>query len=319
MVDIAGLGSEEEMVASTKGETVSNPTRGRNPNAPHGQKQFQDATLGWRFWTLFAGPLMNFLFALLVFIAAFSIIGLPSKETATTIVDSAQPGMAAANAGIQSKDKVVAVNGQKTETPDKIVEIVRSNQDKPLRFTIERDGKILEKTVTPRMDETTNPATMKVEKVPLIGVMFYSRVDSYQRVSVFEAARRGTMGAIGMTQQIFGLLGRVATGGLTKEDKRNVGGPVKIAQVAGQAAERGAFDTLLFMGGLSVNLGLLNLLPFPALDGGRIMFLGYELVMRRPLDPRKEGLVHAVGMVMLLAFMLFITLRDVVPFFSGLR
>ena len=262
---------------------------------------------------------MNFLFALLVFVAAFSIIGLPDKETATTIVDSAQPGMAAANAGIQPKDKVVAVNGQKTHTPGKIVEIVRSNQDKPLRFTIERDGKILEKTVTPRMDETTNPVTMKVEKVPLIGVMFYSRVDSYQRVSVLEAAQRGTMGAIGMTQQIFGLLGRVATGGLTKEDKRNVGGPVKIAQVAGQAAERGAFDTLLFMGGLSVNLGLLNLLPFPALDGGRILFLRYELIMRRPLDPRKEGLVHAVGMVMLLAFMLFITLRDVVPFFSGLR
>ena len=64
---------------------------------------------------------------------------------------------------------------------------------------------------------------------------------------------------------------------------------------------------------LSINLGLLNLLPLPALDGGRILFLGYELIMRRPLDPRKEGLVHAAGMVLLLAFMLFITLRDVIP------
>jgi regulator of sigma E protease len=141
----------------------------------------------------------------------------------------------------------------------------------------------------------------------------------YKRASIPEAARQGWGEATFITKQIFGLLGRAATLKLTSEDKRGVGGPVKIAQAIGQSAQRGWMDAVLMSAGLSVNLGLLNLMPFPALDGGRILFLGYELVMRRPLDPRKEGLVHAVGMVMLLAFMLFITLRDVVPFFQGLR
>jgi regulator of sigma E protease len=315
MVDIAGLGSEEEMVATTKGEVVANPTRGRNVDAPHGQKQFQDAHLGWRFWTLFAGPLMNFLLAMAVFIAAFSVIGIPSKATPTTIVDMIQPGMAAAQAGLQERDEVTAVNGQPVKTSEEVIKIVRANEGRPLQFSVKREGQTLTKTITPKMDETTNPQTMKVETVPLIGIMFQVRVDERERVGLIQATKLGALTAFDISGQIFGLIGRAATGGLTKEDKRNVGGPVKIAQAAGQTADRGVFQTLIFIGGLSVNLGLLNLLPFPALDGGRILFLGYELIARRPLDPRKEGVVHAVGMVMLLGFMLFITLRDVV----GLR
>ncbi len=318
MVDIAGLGSEEEMVATTKGETIANPTRGRNPSAPFGQKQFQDASLSWRFWTLFAGPLMNFVFAMAVFMSVYSLVGIPDKVTGLSTIEMVQPGMAAAQAGLQPQDKVVAVNGKQVATSTQIIKTVLASVDKPLQFRIERQGQVLLKSVTPRLDESTGPDN-KVQSLPRVGVIFAQRVDSYKRLSVPEAAQEGWADATGITRQIFGLLGRVATFKLTKDDKRGVGGPVKIAQAVGESARHGWQDSVLMAAALSINLGLLNLLPFPALDGGRILFLGYELVMRRPLDPRKEGIVHAVGMVMLLAFMIFITVRDVVPFFQGLR
>ena len=120
MVDIAGLGSEEEMVATTKGETVQNATRGRNPNAPFGQKQFQDASLGWRFWTLFAGPLMNFVFALVVFVGLYSLTPFPDKVTNLSTIEMVMPGTPAAQAGLLPKDKVVAVGGQPVSTSEQI-------------------------------------------------------------------------------------------------------------------------------------------------------------------------------------------------------
>ncbi len=170
--------------------------------------------------------------------------------------------------------------------------------------------------MTPMIDEIDLP-NGKIEKKPMIGIQFEDYVKRYERVSFIESAELGWMQSYGITQSIFGLLGRAATNNLRKSDKRSVGGPVKIAQVIGSQSEKGWIPVFLLAAGLSVNLGLMNLLPFPALDGGRILFLGYELVARRPFDPRKEGLVHMAGMVLLLAFMLFITFHDVLPMIRG--
>ncbi len=128
-----------------------------------------------------------------------------------------------------------------------------------------------------------------------------------------EAVVYGAGTALGITLQIKDILVRAATFNLSKSDRDDIGGPFRIAQEAGDTAEQGWELLALFSAGLSVNLGLLNLLPIPALDGGRILFLGYEFLMGRPVDPKKEGVVHMVGMAVLLAFMLFITIRDVIP------
>jgi len=320
MVDIAGLGSEEEMVATTKGETTANPTRSTDAragaNVPHGQKQFQEARLGWRFWTLFAGPLMNFLFALVVFVGVYSISGIPDKLRTTNVIEGVRPGMAAATAGLKEGDKIVAINGQEASDARKLTTMIRSQGREPLQITVERSGQKLQKTLSPTVEEVDRIDGKGKEKAPVIGVEFQIVVDSYKRIGVLQAAQVGMAESAFITQQIFGLLGRAVSSNLTKEDKRGVGGPVKIAEAVGASARRSWQDALLLAARLSVNLGLLNLLPFPALDGGRILFLGYEGIMRRPVDPRKEGLIHAVGMVMLLGFMLFITLRDVVPYFQ---
>lgn len=313
MVDIAGLGSEEEMVGTMTGEAetpVKSRTRAR------GEKQFQDAPLGWRFLTLFAGPLMNFVLAIVVFVSLFSIIGVP--DIRQNLVKSTSSGSAAAQAGIKPGDFVVGVNNVVTDDFAKITQVIRQTPaGKSVDLQVKRKDQRLTVPVTPKLTSTTVDGVEK--KVPLVGIEFAPDPDSFKNfkhLSVGQAVAKSFDLSFGMSYEILSLVKRALTGKLTSTDKQGVGGPVAIANAASNASDEGWYSLLGFGASLSINLGLLNLLPLPALDGGRILFLGYELIMRRPLDPRKEGLVHAAGMVLLLAFMLFITLRDVAPMIS---
>jgi regulator of sigma E protease len=314
MVDIAGLGSEEEMMGTaTTGEA---PGNARNPDAPFGQKNFQDAGLIWRFLTLFAGPLMNFLFAIIVAVLLFCVFGMADMDsTHRNRVHAVQIGLPAEKAGIQPGDLIIGVGGKKMDKFEDIAKAIRSNGPKPLDLLVKRGDQVLTQHITPVLKETDRLDGKGKEKAPIVGIEFgvdWSRVE-YKRVGFVEAVSRSWTAAYGMTSQIVGMLGRAATFRLSKEERDQIGGPVKIAQQVGSVAKEGNWRDSLALGvALSINLGLLNLLPFPALDGGRILFLGYELIMRRPFDPRKEGIIHMAGMILLLAFMLFITLRDVV-------
>ncbi len=328
MVDIAGLGSEEEMVAESKknvegllertnvGAQADHETARRNvyrdASRPRGEKQFQDVNLGWRFLTLFAGPLMNFIFAIVVSVGLFSLWGAPNfdhaKENAVGLVMGGSP---AEKAGLQNGDLIVGVNGVRADDAAKITPMVRHAKTSQINLQIERKEKPLTLQVTPKIEAVPTLDGKSTEQAATIGIVFdYDpKTLSYQRVSVPEATRLAFAQARVMTEEIGALLKRVFTLKMTKLDKNSVGGPIKIAQTVGQVG--GLYRLIMLAIGLSINLGLLNLLPIPALDGGRILFLGYELVFRRPLNPRVESLIHMAGMVMLLSFMLFITLRDV--------
>jgi len=313
MVDIAGLGSEEEMVHTVKGE-------GETPvkddwSRPAGQKQFQDASLFWRFMTLFAGPLMNFILAIVIFVGLFSIIGMPSPEGVTmNRVGATLSGSPAATAGVQTGDLIVGVGEVKTTDANKITEIIRATPaGKSVDLQLRRKGETVTVPVVPELK--TIPENGDNKQVPTVGIAFDidpATITKYVHLNPLEATQEAFARSFGMSAQILGLVKRAFTGNLTDMDKGGVGGPVAIAKAAKSSSDAGYYSLLIFGASLSINLGLLNLLPLPALDGGRIVFLGYELIMRRPLDPRKEGLVHAAGMVLLLAFMLFITLRDVI-------
>ena len=312
MVDIAGLGSEEEMVHTVTGE---GETPVVNTARPRGQKQFQDGSLFARFMVLFAGPLMNFILAIVIFVGLLSIVGAPDMTTPgikNNYVAGTFRGSPAAKAGVQSGDSVVGVGNTKTDDPEKISELIRKTPaGAKIDLKIKRDGKIIDAPVVPELSEIPGVKG----KVPTVGVSFAvdpTTITKYNRLSVIDATQRAFASSWNMSSQILGLVKRAFTGHLTNMDKGGVGGPVAIAKMAKTSSDAGPYSLLLFGATLSINLGLLNLLPLPALDGGRILFLGYELIMRRPLDPRKEGLVHAAGMVLLLAFMLFITLRDVI-------
>lgn len=318
MVDIAGLGSEEEMVATGKGETVENATREARPDAPFGEKQFQDASLGWRFWTLFAGPLMNFIFAIVVFIGIYSIVGYPMplfKPTISAVIKD-NP---AEKAGIQAGDTIVKIDEKTIANNEDVSKAIRGGTGKRVHITVARKGKDFSFDVTPVLKDLDGHGT----KVPSIGIGFNPTDSdsissfSYIKMSPLEAVESGFLKSADISYSILDMIKRAVTRKLSSDEVKGIGGPVKIAQTVGQMAQLGPIPALNWAAMLSVNLGLMNLLPFPALDGGRILFLLYEKIMRRPIDPRKEGLVHAVGIVMLLAFMLLITIHDVLPMIRG--
>ncbi len=317
MVDIAGLGSEEEMVHTVKGE---GETPVVNKARPAGQKQFQDGSLFARFMVLFAGPLMNFILAIVVAIGLFSIVGTPDTTNATfNKVGGVLNSSPAKRAGVQAGDVVVGIGDKMTTDSAKISEAIRQTPaGKSVDLKLKRDGKVISVPVKPEVKTlpiVNAKGEVEQKPVPSVGISFDfdpATINGYNRLSVVDATKQAFAVSFNMSYQILSLVKRAFTGKLTDLDKGSVGGPVAIAQMAKTSSDAGYYQLLLFGASLSINLGLLNLLPLPALDGGRIMFLGYELIMRRPLDPRKEGLVHAAGMVLLLAFMLFITLRDVI-------
>ncbi len=338
MVDIAGLGSEEDMVAGAKGDSEALNVRASKPNVPRGEREFQEASLGWRFWTLLAGPLMNFIFAIVVFIGVFMVLRLPdaANSKVSTVVQNVQGSSPASKAGIQHGDKILGVNGKKAVGVWQISEMINDSAEKfsrarvkdsdvgvtaradygksairPLTMSIVRDGKTIPITITPVYQERSTLGGTGDEQALIVGVEFTQEM-AFKKVGPGTAVTAGFVMAMGISQQILEMLKRAVTLNLSPEEKRGVGGPVKIAQAAGQNARQGFGQLLLFAGLLSVNLGLLNLLPIPALDGGRILFVIYEKIMRRPVDPKKENLMHLAGMGLLLAFMLFITLRDVI-------
>lgn len=311
MVDIAGLGSEEEMVNTAQGQ-VSTPRR--DPSRPFGQKQYQDANLFWRFMVIFAGPMMNFIFAIVVGISLFSLAGTPDLKNANVNrVGLTLGGYPASKVDIRSGDLIVGVNDTMTRDNPTITKLIQSSKGEPVKLHLLRQGKQVQVEVKPEMKMGTSVVDRKEKMVPTIGIVYDvdPQTVQYKRVGIWEATKESFRVSKAMTLQVLGLIQRAVTLKLTEVDKSSIGGPVKIAQRAGQASQDGLIENIILAIGLSMNLGLMNLLPLPALDGGRIMFLAYEFVTRRPFNPRWEGVVHAAGMLMLLTFMLFITLRDV--------
>lgn len=341
MVDIAGLGSEEEMVATAKRDEdkLTESQRKSRHDIPHGQRLFQDASLGWRFWTLFAGPFMNFLFAIVMFVGVFSIWGIIEQQRTVNRIASVRLATPADKAGLQTGDTIVSVNGIKTDSTAVISQQIRNSGTRfaeaevrtpatafsvrgeagekpivPVTVTLQRDGQSIQKTITPTFQDLEYPTANGLDSIrlPALGVEFEQQF-VFKKVGIAEAVSTGILMSVNMTIQLLKVVGRAFTFQLNSAERRSIGGPVKIAQEVGKASKGGPQNLMLFAGLLSMNLGLMNLLPFPALDGGRILFLGYELVFRKPIDAKKESIVHMAGMVMLLAFMLFITVRDVLP------
>jgi regulator of sigma E protease len=317
MVDIAGLGSEREMVSHLKGEEANTDSSGT--------KLFQHASLGRRFSTLFAGPLMNIIYAMLVFIAMYSLVGVPEPYN-TNRIDEIRPHSPAIAAGLQTGDYLVGINAGGRD--------FRSSDVGELKNFVRRSGQTTITTIVRRGNtELRRPLHRLYQKadpddplkgpdgkaLPLSGMEIrFQIVTPYRRLSVIGALQQGTSEVIGMWQEISGLLFRAATIRLTTSDRSGVGGPVKIVEMVGQYTILGWPALIVLSGVLSVNLAIMNLLPLPALDGGRILFLGYELAAGKPVDPKIENRAHAIGMLVLIAFMAFITLRDLLPIVARL-
>ncbi len=245
-----------------------------------------------------AGPIMNFLVAALIFTVMFGAFGIPTELSDEAIIGEISPGGPAAQAGLLPGDKILMVNGEVVSAWDELAQKIRSKPNQEITLDVARGLKQFQITVLPRQERPDGPG--------LIGIV--PKIEARERIPFFKAIEFGFLQTFYLIKAILVGLYEIITGKLIGP----IAGPVGIAQMTGQAARFGLESLLNLTAVLSVNLGVLNLLPFPALDGGRLVFLGVEGLRRKPIDPEREGLVHFIGFALLMLLVLFITFREVV-------
>ncbi|MEZ4220741.1 MAG: M50 family metallopeptidase [Polyangiaceae bacterium] len=255
---------------------------------PEDKGSYANASLVGRISAIFAGPLANYLFASVLFFAAFTIGG---DTTAVQVMDEGS----AAVAGMQSGDKIKSIDGKPIVRWDDIPEAVLPRAKTAIPIVVIRDGKEQTLMVTPEPKAKNGGGQIGVRPTSLVPALPFK-----------EAAVESVLHPAKVVRALVIGLGRIITG----KERPEVTGPVGIVKETSRAAERGPADYLYLLGLLSAYLGGFNLLPFPALDGGRLMFLGYEAVTRRRPNARVEAHVHAVGLLMLLALIAVISVFD---------
>ncbi|TGQ35180.1 MULTISPECIES: RIP metalloprotease RseP [unclassified Mesorhizobium] len=255
--------------------------------------------------TVVAGPLFNFLLTIAVFAVLFSVYGRPVLDPMVAEVVAGSP---AEKAGILPGDRFVKVDGSTVETFADVQRLVQGRAGDAIAFTMLRGGKEITLTATPEPMEQQDALGNKI-KVAVIGVansteLGQPRVITYNPVGAVGAAVEETGHVIQRTGQF---LQRFLVG---REDKCQLGGPIKIAKMSGQAAKLGFEWLVQLVAFLSVGIGILNLLPIPPLDGGHLLFYGVEAVVRRPVSERMMEMAYRAGLLLVLGFMGFVFWND---------
>jgi regulator of sigma E protease len=266
-------------------------------NAPY-DRQFGSKTLMQRTLAIFAGPMMNFILAFLIFAFLGMIQGYYINEA---VLGELTPDGAAQASGLQQGDKVLAINDESVSTWDEVVKIIQVNANEELLFLVERDGQSMNIPVTPKSEPAENGEARGV-----IGVFMPTEK------SVIGAIPKAATETYTWTKEIITGLGKLVTGQFSID---MLSGPVGIYKSTEVVAESGIFLLMRWTAVLSINLGIINLLPIPALDGGRLMFFAAEAVRGKPIDRHKEGLVHFIGFALLMLLMLVVTWNDIQKFF----
>ncbi|OLS42104.1 RIP metalloprotease RseP [Bacillus sp. MRMR6] len=264
--------------------------------APY-NRQFNSKSLPKRAMAIFAGPMMNFILAFFVFIVIALLQGVPTNEP--KLGEITADGAANA-AGLLKGDIVQTINDAEISSWSDVVEIIRKNPNENLDFLISRDGVEQEIKVTPKEQ------TIEGETIGIIGV--YSPVEK----SPVKAVSAGFTETYFWTKQIFVMLGTLISGQFSID---MLSGPVGIYVSTDTVVQSGIYYVMKWAAILSINLGIMNLLPLPALDGGRLMFFAVEAVRGKPVDRHKEGLVHFIGFALLMLLMLVVTWNDIQRFF----
>lgn len=264
-------------------------------------KRFNNKSVIQRAGVIVAGPLMNFFLAVLLFALFFTFVGIYTASETTEIGDVLADSPAQ-KAGLQPGDKIVAIDGQKVNEWSQMVNIIHNQPGKILSFIINRDGKEIKMQITPQLDPES--------QVGLIGITPSGQWKKVNPLNALGLAIRRTLEIIAFT---ITAIGQMVSG---KMGMGEVAGPVGIVQLIGESAQVGLIYLINLTALISINLGLLNLLPIPALDGSKLIFLGIEAVRGKPVDPKKENFVHLIGFALLMTLMLFVTYRDIIRLFK---
>jgi regulator of sigma E protease len=263
-------------------------------------RAFQFRPVWQRFLIVLAGPLTNFIIAILIFAAFFTFIGVPQSN----IVGSIEPGSAAAAGGIRSGDRILAVAGRSTPTFDDIHNVVGVRPNATVPIEIERGDRKSIITVTLTADSTPDPFGQKTRR-GLLGV--YPTTAVMEPVAPWRSLPMAADYTLRLTRSIVDGLAQIIRGQISAKE---IGGPIKIAQVAGQGATLGVLPFVELVALFSINLGFINLLPVPMLDGGHLFFYVVEAIRRRPVSARSLEWAFRGGLAVILALLVFATVND---------
>ena len=270
------------------------------------KQSFAGQSVASRAAVVVAGPLANFILAIAIFAGIFMVVG---KQTTTARVDAVQPGSAAAAAGFQPGDLVIAINGSKVDSFTDMQRIVSISAGETLSVVVERNGAPVTLTATPQLREIKD----NFGNTHRLGVLGISRSMApgdikTKRMGPLQAVGAGAAETWFLVERSLSYLGGVFTG---REAADQLGGPIRIAQVSGEVATAGFVALIHLTAVLSVSIGLLNLFPIPMLDGGHLLFYGIEAVRGRPLSDRAQEMGLRIGLAIVVMLMIFATFNDI--------
>jgi len=253
-----------------------------------------------------AGPIANFLLAIVIFAALFMVFGKPSTSPR---VDAVQPGSAAEIAGFKPGDLVLTIDGRPIESFPDMQQVVSTSAGEMLTFEVDRGGVRVTLKAVPALRESKD----RFGNVHRIGVLGITRSPSpddthFQPVGPLKAFELGAQRTWFVVERTLSYIGGVISG---REAADQLGGPIRIAQVSGQVASEGLPSLFSLAAVLSVSIGLLNLFPVPLLDGGHLLFYGIEAVRGKPLSERAQGVGFRIGLAIVVMLMIFATYNDI--------
>ncbi len=274
------------------------------------QVSFSHKPVWQRFLIVLAGPVFNLLFSVLLFFMVFAFLGVPTSVD-TTRVGKVNVNSPAAQAGLLANDVILRINEQETLGWDDVLAGVKSSDGKPLVIIVQRGNEKLQLTVTPAIDAVKNVFGEVVEKRFMIGIKKADEM-TWQESSLYTSLENACL-------QTWMYISLTAVGFMKIIQQvvpaSELGGPILIAQIAGEQMRAGWVNLIYFIGLLSVNLGLLNLLPIPVLDGGHLAFLTIEGLRRKPLNMRAQIIAQQVGIGLLGTLMIFVFYNDIIRLF----
>lgn len=294
------FGDEDAASATVDENALSQMTASERRESFHHQSVAKRAAI------VAAGPIANFILAILIFATIFVFYGKPSTSAR---VDGVRPDSAAAAAGFKPGDVVVAIDGHAIETFAEMQRVVSTNADQQLTITVDRGGERVDLKATPELRELKDT----FGNVHRIGVLGIERSQTpnepgMRTLSVGPALLAGAQETWFVIDRTFSYLGKVIVG---REKADQLGGPIRIAQVSGQVATIGFVALVNLAAVLSVSIGLLNLFPVPLLDGGHLLFYGIEALRGRPLSERAQEMGFRIGLALVVMLMIFATFNDI--------
>jgi len=267
---------------------------------------FFHKTVAQRAAVVAAGPIANFILAIVIFATVFTFVGKPASPAR---VDVVQPNSAASAAGFQQGDLIISINGRKIETFTDMQRLVSTSSGETLNVEVDRGGARQSLKATPKLTEMKDNFG-NVHRIGVLGIT--GARGEPVKVDPLTAVKLGVEETWFVVERTLSYIGGVVVG---KESADQLGGPIRIAQVSGQVATAGFVALIHLAAVLSISIGLLNLFPIPLLDGGHLLFYAFEAMRGRPLSERAQEYGFRFGLAVVLLLMLFATYNDLLHLF----